>query len=367
MLTIGLSVNEFTQAQSSTEKAQAYYFSALEAFDRGDYQAVLEDVQKAEAISGKTGEVLLKLETKALYELGRYQEAKSTLNEFYSFGPSADSKREMASILLDIDERIEGQRQQKIERQAQEARLEREFAAINPREEGSKFRARVDSNLETQVENCFEGHSWGPIHETDYFTYPNGTGATSYYNFKNAKITSANLSNSLNSKTYKIRTRVNLEYHYREKINGRQSSQWTLKDSGGGFYINPSFDISLRSDSVAINGWRGLKFSNRDIGFEVKQSILSRVTNSVNRELKSRSNCITNVKMTNAEKTAYKKNANDFSNGFSTPINSSAGNKQNKVRNITRRNSSANNTGPRFECPRGTTYHAETKSCALNQ
>ena len=97
-------------AQSSVEKAQAHYFSALEAFDRGDYQAVLEDVQKAEAISGETGEVLLKLETKALYELARYQEAKSTPNDFYSFGPSSDSKREMASILLDIDEKIEEER-----------------------------------------------------------------------------------------------------------------------------------------------------------------------------------------------------------------------------------------------------------------
>ena len=106
MLTIGLSVNEFTQAQSSTEKAQAYYFAAVDAFDKGDYQGTLDGVQKAEAISGKTGEVLLKLETKALYELGRFQDAKSTLNEFYESGPSADSKWEMASILLDIDKKL---------------------------------------------------------------------------------------------------------------------------------------------------------------------------------------------------------------------------------------------------------------------
>ena len=97
-------------AQSSVEKAQAHYFAAVEAFDRGDYQTVLEDVQKAESISGETGEVLLKLETKALYELGRFQDAKSTLNEFYESGPSADSKREMASILLDIDKKIEEER-----------------------------------------------------------------------------------------------------------------------------------------------------------------------------------------------------------------------------------------------------------------
>ena len=112
MLTIGLSVNEFTQAQSSTEKAQAYYFAAVDAFDKGDYQGTLDGVQKAEAISGKTGEVLLKLETKALYELGRYQEAKSTLNEFYNFGPSPESKREMALIVVGIEENIDKSRRQ---------------------------------------------------------------------------------------------------------------------------------------------------------------------------------------------------------------------------------------------------------------
>ncbi|MEP6341987.1 MAG: hypothetical protein ABJ275_01630, partial [Maricaulaceae bacterium] len=308
-------------AQSSTQKAQAHYFTALEAFDSGDYQGALDGVQKAEAISGKTGDVLLKLETKALFRLGRYQEAKSTLNELYRSGPSDQSKREMASILVGIDEKIEEERRQTQQRQAQELRLKREFAAINPREEGRKLRTRVDENLKTQVEDCFVGHSWGAIHETDYFTYPNGTGATSYYNFKNAKIGSANLSNRLNGETYKIRTRVDLEYHYREKINGRQSSRWSRKDIGGGHYITPSFNISLRPESVVINGWNGLKFSNRDIGFEVKQSILSRVTNSINRQIKSRTNCIGNIRMTNAEKTAYSKNANEFSNGFSGATN----------------------------------------------
>ncbi|MEP6342622.1 MAG: hypothetical protein ABJ275_04845, partial [Maricaulaceae bacterium] len=59
ILSIALATSGIAGAQSSTQKAQAHYFTALEAFDSGDYQGALDGVQKAEAISGKTGDVLL--------------------------------------------------------------------------------------------------------------------------------------------------------------------------------------------------------------------------------------------------------------------------------------------------------------------
>lgn len=100
-------VTATAQTDANAQLAQSYFWAAQEAYAAGNYQKALTDIEKTEKTSGQTGVVLLMLKTKSLHKLGRFADAKQTINQFYSYNPTEESRREMAPILIGINESIE--------------------------------------------------------------------------------------------------------------------------------------------------------------------------------------------------------------------------------------------------------------------
>lgn len=154
------------QAQTTREQAMAHFFAAEESFDAGDYEGALQAVLEAERLSGQTGPRLLKLEAQTLSKLGRYEDAKVALNEFYASGPSEKSKREISSTLLEVDRglaEVVRQRDAAAERERVEETRRRAAEAERRRQDDLKKRKAQDAEaalvrlLQCETgEACFE-------------------------------------------------------------------------------------------------------------------------------------------------------------------------------------------------------------------
>ncbi|GEM_PF-2734876 len=108
----------FVNAQSSQDaEARAYFFAAEVAYDEGQYQKALDAIAKVEKMLGKGNAKLSSLRVQALYALKRYGEARREINRFYTFKASNSLSREMASIMLKVDDLIAAEaRRKEIER-----------------------------------------------------------------------------------------------------------------------------------------------------------------------------------------------------------------------------------------------------------
>lgn len=123
MIATGLAMPAAAQLSNvDLAKARAHFASAQAAFKSGNYSETLEALAKAEEISGETGARLLSLEARALYRMENYERALAVIDEFYASGPSDADKMPIDKILLDIDAKIEAERERK--RADEAARLE---------------------------------------------------------------------------------------------------------------------------------------------------------------------------------------------------------------------------------------------------
>lgn len=140
-----------TQAQTAgdIQLAKAQLWAAQDAYDSGDYENALKKVEAAEETMGSAGAPTLLLKAKLLYEIGRYGDAKLATSQFYKFNPSETMQREMAPILLSINEKLEAERE--INAQIQAARAETERLAPLIASETEKKAGLLRSNPFTEL------------------------------------------------------------------------------------------------------------------------------------------------------------------------------------------------------------------------
>ena len=136
VMALSVPYDSFAQSAEDKQLARAYYFSAQEAYEAGKYQDALDGIESAEKTSGQTGTVLLSLKAKTLYKMGRYEEVKRVITQIYGYSPSAETRQEMGTLLIDADKQIESQRAAK----AEADRLQREADAKARAEEAERQR-----------------------------------------------------------------------------------------------------------------------------------------------------------------------------------------------------------------------------------
>lgn len=112
------------QSTADKNKAKAYYFSAQQAYEGGNYSEALSNLKQAENLVGDSGYYIM-LRAKTYYKKGDYREAKLEMDKFYASEPPEAMQREMAPILIGIDEQLEAQRAAEAKRAADKREAER--------------------------------------------------------------------------------------------------------------------------------------------------------------------------------------------------------------------------------------------------
>lgn len=101
-------------AQSASDRAQAYYFEAATAFENRNYQKAIDYCQEVENILGNSNARLEVLRLKSYYALGNATKAKNSLTNFYNYNSDESLKREVANYIVKIED-IEKKEKERIE------------------------------------------------------------------------------------------------------------------------------------------------------------------------------------------------------------------------------------------------------------
>lgn len=101
---------ENINAQSASDRAQAYYFEAATAFENRNYQKAIDYCQEVENILGNSNARLEVLRLKSYYALGNATKAKNSLTNFYNYNSDESLKREVANYIVKIEEKEEYER-----------------------------------------------------------------------------------------------------------------------------------------------------------------------------------------------------------------------------------------------------------------
>lgn len=356
--TIGATLSQ-ANAQSSQDQARAYFFAADEAYQAGKYQDALKAVQRAESLSGETGPLLLKLEAQSLFKLGRYEEAKSTLNEFYASNPSASDQRDVASILLELDEKLEAAEELERQRREEDDRRDREYAAINPNDVGLKFAERVDQELGEMADRCLKNQGVALVSSSNRAQYPNGYWITTRYRAENTRVTDVGIYRPKKSRSYD----VSMAFKTGDVKTNFNGSGWSSDSYNPQTQVESGFPINLRSDAVYIGRWKNLKFRYDAFGWSLYTGFQEKVKTEFTAKLKRAQSCFKSIEMTEVEKLAFKKNRQLFEDGFDGVKTSSQGTgnlssfKIPASKNIT--------SGKRRDCPPNTVFNPSQRTCEL--
>ena len=95
------------------QEAKGYFFAAVTAYEKKQYDDALHALDKVKKILGKNNARTLALKVKVYYAQGQYTSAKSSLRNFYRYKAKESLQKEMSSYLLKIDKKLEQQREQK--------------------------------------------------------------------------------------------------------------------------------------------------------------------------------------------------------------------------------------------------------------
>jgi tetratricopeptide (TPR) repeat protein len=128
------------------EQAQAYYFEAESELADGRLDRAEDYHQRALELLGGDNAKLSALDVKILFARKDYEAARAALDRFYSFDPGPNLKRDMAPLLVQIDELLE--RQRLAARREEEARL---LAETTARERLERLRDAVSTCVDRQT------------------------------------------------------------------------------------------------------------------------------------------------------------------------------------------------------------------------
>jgi|GEM_PF-3863946 len=116
-------------AQSKQEKAKAYFFEALDAFEKQEYKSCIENCDKAETLLGEKKAKIESLRIRSNFNLGNYRETQRLLNIFTTLNADDGLKEEVYPIVVRMEEKM-----QEIKAKEEADRL----AAIKAREEAER-------------------------------------------------------------------------------------------------------------------------------------------------------------------------------------------------------------------------------------
>lgn len=98
------------KAQSTADRAKAYYFEAATAFEKSDYNKVINYCQQVEDILGGSNARVEALRIKSYYELGETTKAQQALKSFYTYSTDENLTQEVAGYIVKIEEKAEYER-----------------------------------------------------------------------------------------------------------------------------------------------------------------------------------------------------------------------------------------------------------------
>lgn len=156
----------FSQAQTSQDKAQAFYQEAIKEFENKNYTKTLEYCQQVVSQLEKTNARVEMLRIRSYYELNQIDNAKAALQTFSNLPAEPVLKQQALSYLVKIEEREEGNRQLKIEEQ-------RKVEAQRVAKEKQIVEARI--KREKEEDTAFQNALNGSISSMRRFVlaYPN--------------------------------------------------------------------------------------------------------------------------------------------------------------------------------------------------
>ena len=104
-------------AQSNSDKARANFISAQEAFNNGDFQLSINNLNNAITLLGSTNVRIQYLLVKSYYGLQDYQKAKEAIQKYFGLKPPEDAGyNEMLGFINKIDKKLEEQKKSDINR-----------------------------------------------------------------------------------------------------------------------------------------------------------------------------------------------------------------------------------------------------------
>ena len=92
------------KAQSNEDRAKAYYFEAMNAYNSKDYTKTLEYCQQVQDILGSSNARVEALRVKSYYETKNITKAKEALNNFSKYGADENLSMEIAPYIVKIEE-----------------------------------------------------------------------------------------------------------------------------------------------------------------------------------------------------------------------------------------------------------------------
>lgn len=110
VLLVVLCSAQILKAQSATDRAKAYYFEAATAFEKSDYNKVINYCQQVEDILGNSNARVEALRIKSYYELGETAKAQQALKSFYTYPTDENLTQEVAGYIVKIEEKAEHER-----------------------------------------------------------------------------------------------------------------------------------------------------------------------------------------------------------------------------------------------------------------
>lgn len=134
-------------AQSPDMIARAYFNEALADYGSRNYSSAISKLDKTEKTLGSTNPKILNLKVKCLFEMGRFERAKETVQMFFDIANSETSsalKNETLSYIVKIDEGIEDEIRRKEEAKRAKERKEEEarLVKIKAEEEAKREKER---------------------------------------------------------------------------------------------------------------------------------------------------------------------------------------------------------------------------------
>lgn len=113
----------FGQIDNTTKnKIKAYYFTAENLYEKGEYSKALDKISEIETFGVKLA-TSQNLKVKTLVKLKQYQKAKDELDALYSLNPNKEIYGDIAQYSSVIDDNLKAENEARENRLADQARL----------------------------------------------------------------------------------------------------------------------------------------------------------------------------------------------------------------------------------------------------
>ena len=116
----------FGQIDNTTKnKIKAYYFTAENLYEKGEYSKALDKISEIETFGVKLA-TSQNLKVKTLVKLKQYQKAKEELDALYSLNPNKEIYEDIAEYSTVIDDNLKAENEAREKRLADQTRLEQQ-------------------------------------------------------------------------------------------------------------------------------------------------------------------------------------------------------------------------------------------------